>query len=492
MKIRFTPLRHRVRSKLIRKQGFTLMELLVYMAIVGIVVVIAGEAFSNSTKFRIRTDNMIRATQEAESVAMLFKEDVAQMGSKNSKEAGPALAGSAYGVKFGQVNSKIYIDPENIDPDKKDSSSFILDNEGLKKKNGYSDLTFLRLRYDDNGYYQAVERIRWYVDPVREELMRSCSIDETADGVTIEESDPCHEDSDPVLMASGVKKFTVQAAMPGVKEELAQIFPPLSSPNEFRLVPRAPESGFVPAVAKNPGGLEDLGGSEITISDFSTNYKNSDGTDGGILPEGVWVRNQFLAIKNVSTPSGSNWSQLCNDYGKMTFHPDTVYEISFELRVPNENDKSLMFVPGTDHMSVGFRKAGSGDFAKKEDKVILPDFMFFPPLDAEKGNGKRVMRFTVPERIDNVCLAFTFAFFSPLAPMGKVKIKNVKVRQVASSTYKFVDGYDPEEGNNKKEKKNIKALKLNMQISRGAKNNGKGETGEVNLIIHIPSNGPRD
>ena len=72
--------------KSLKKSGFTLMELLVYMGIVGIVVVIAGEAFSNSTKFRIRTDNMIKATQEAESVAMLFKEDVAQMGSKNSKE----------------------------------------------------------------------------------------------------------------------------------------------------------------------------------------------------------------------------------------------------------------------------------------------------------------------------------------------------------------------------------------------------------------------
>ena len=56
-----------------KKSGFTLMELLVYMAIVGIVVVIAGEAFSNSTKFRIRTDNMIKATQEAENVGTILR-----------------------------------------------------------------------------------------------------------------------------------------------------------------------------------------------------------------------------------------------------------------------------------------------------------------------------------------------------------------------------------------------------------------------------------
>ncbi|MBR2075781.1 MAG: type II secretion system protein, partial [Fibrobacter sp.] len=46
------------------KKGFTLMELVVYMAIMGIIVLVAGQAFSNSTKFRVRTQNMIRATQE--------------------------------------------------------------------------------------------------------------------------------------------------------------------------------------------------------------------------------------------------------------------------------------------------------------------------------------------------------------------------------------------------------------------------------------------
>ena len=69
-----------------KKSGFTLMELLVYMAIVGIVVVIAGEAFSNSTKFRIRTDNMIKSSHEAEELASLLKADVQQTGAKYSKE----------------------------------------------------------------------------------------------------------------------------------------------------------------------------------------------------------------------------------------------------------------------------------------------------------------------------------------------------------------------------------------------------------------------
>lgn len=52
-----------------KKNGFTLMELVVYIAMIGIVVLIAGEAFSNSTKFRVRTQNMLKASEEASNVA---------------------------------------------------------------------------------------------------------------------------------------------------------------------------------------------------------------------------------------------------------------------------------------------------------------------------------------------------------------------------------------------------------------------------------------
>ena len=101
------------------------------------------------------------------------------------------------------------------------------------------------------------------------------------------------------------------------------------------------------------------------------------------------------------------------------------------------------------------------------------------------------MRFTVPERVDNVCLAFTFAFYSPLVHSGSVTIKNLKVSQVATANYKF-EGFNSEASSNIKEKKKVKALKLKLQVSRGAKNGGKGETGDINLVIPIPSNGTGD
>lgn len=462
------------------KAGFTLMELVVYMGIVGIVVIIAGEAFSNSTKFRIRTDNMIKANQEAENVAMLFKEDVEQLGVK-------AMGDNA----LTSVGNRIYMDPENEDDNKKDLSSFL-----VQKNNPiYSSLTFKRIRYNDEGLYQAIDSVRWFVE--NGVLKRSCWVLEQADGFTLPEDDPCvneKKDPTPVEMATGVSIFNIEAASPSTKEDLAQMFPPEHS-SQFILVPRLDAGGeygkeFVPFNSTNDED-ENLGaGSTIKLSGFWSNYNNS---ENKILIEGEQKVNQVIAIGgNASNVENSDWKTLCLEFGSLKFAPDTVYEISFIVATPSSRDNSTNFVPAKDHMSVGFRSAASGDYIRSKDgsnRVILPDFLFFPPLDNNKEEGNTSMRFTVPEHVNNACLAFSFALYSPLASLGNVTIKNLKVSQVASANYKF-KGIDPEL--DKKEKKNIKALKLRLQVSRGAKNNGKGETGDVDLIIPIPSNGTGD
>ena len=58
------------------------MELLVYMAILGVVVLVAGQALTDSTRVRVRTQNMLASSQNAENAASLLKEDIAQMGAK--------------------------------------------------------------------------------------------------------------------------------------------------------------------------------------------------------------------------------------------------------------------------------------------------------------------------------------------------------------------------------------------------------------------------
>ena len=106
---------------LLHKAGFTLIELLVYIAIVGIVVVVAGQAFSNSTKMRVRTQSMLKASEVAENVANLFKTDVAQTGAKSSLET-HATDGS--NDIFSDVKKAVYMDPDNDTDTDKDSSSF--------------------------------------------------------------------------------------------------------------------------------------------------------------------------------------------------------------------------------------------------------------------------------------------------------------------------------------------------------------------------------
>lgn len=468
------------------KAGFTLMELMVYMGIVGIVVIIAGEAFSNSTRTRVRTDNMIRANQDAENVAMLFKEDVEQLGTKSGKGDGNT---------FFAASKRIYIDPDNTDDNKKDSSSF-----RILKSGEFSDLAFKRTRYDENGRYQAIDSVHWYVEDGV--LKRSCTILEPTSGFALPDGDPCVSngtDSNPVQMATGISTFEVEAAFPGTTEDQTQIFP-ASGSNQFILFPRLDASGeynrsFVSFTSENTAG-EALGyGNEITLSGFWSNYQNKeDNIENAILPDGEQRVNQAIAL-NTTDNLGNDWNTLCLEYGKMTFSPDTVYEIAFEVTSQSSGDRSSTFVPAEDHMAVGFRKS-TGDYAKSKKEshhVILSDFLFYPPLDNNSGAGagKRSMRFTVPEKVENVCLAFTFAFYSPLVYLGRISIKDLKVLQVATANYKF-NGFNPEAGNNPKEKKNVRALRLKLQVSRGAKNGGKGETGDVNLVIPIPSNGTGD
>ena len=68
------------------KKGFTLVELLVYMAIIGVIVLVAGQAFVDATKFNVRTRNMITAAEQSNDISGLLKEDLAQMGTKSWKE----------------------------------------------------------------------------------------------------------------------------------------------------------------------------------------------------------------------------------------------------------------------------------------------------------------------------------------------------------------------------------------------------------------------
>ncbi len=472
------------------KSGFTLMELLVYMAIVGIIVVIAGEAFSNSTKFRIRTDNMIKATQVAENVGMLLKDDLAQMGAKSSLESVGASTSDYFDVSH---ISDVYMDPDNAIDLKKDSSSFRIVNNVTT---GNTDsLVFRRLRYDTLGHYEAIEEVAWFLTTVNSSttLKRQCVIlDKKSTSVSDYPCAPKGTDGDAMEdyvteMATEIKNFVVQPGIPLVRSDVGnldyrkeQIFPPADG-DEFKLYSRYGESDLSMITTS-------AGGHSVTLSGFTTNY---DLTEGTPITDGK-LRQQVIALQNNDHTSDS-WAALCSEEGNnFTFIPKEEYEVSFKVPYPSVSgdkvDEMQMFVPGRDHMSVGFVLLNG------KKPTSIPDFMFYPPSSTEGNNVERVMRFSVPDTVKNVCMAFTFAIYSPVVAKGSLTIKDLRLKRRASENYTF--GKD-RFGNTvttikENDKQNVKAFKLTLSIKRGAKAGGNGETGEVTLVIPAPSNGPRD
>ena len=475
------------------KKGFTLMELLVYMALLGAIVVIAGRAFTDSTKFRVRTHNIISANQEAGNVGPLLQSDISQMGSKSD---------TTY-----VVHDTVYMDPRNNDPNKRDSSSYILcttvgdSNSTCLASNPDYDSLFIRyIRYNDSGAYKAVEEAHWYVEnKVLKRACRTVAGDTTGGNCRFTNMSVAKDSA--VEIASGVERFKVFPARP---RSSVTIFPPDSTQdttggNEsalmYRLVPRT-DSIFVNVNVANEAGSINFGGLGQKLGGgdgpFFSNWSNR---LGDTLPNSDRKLNQLVAIiDNGNTPG--TWKDLCRTRGghyngSISLLKDAEYELSFSMTGPSVKPaRGLLFVPGKDHMSVGFRDQNGQPPKNAGHKIVLDDFMFYPPLEVDRGNGKRVVRFTVPDSLGGLCIAFTFAFFSPLASQGTYSIDSLRLRKLPYSSYDIdtVEVYLPSIRN----KKNIKAFRVRLQVGRGGKADQKGETGEFDMVIPTPSNGPRD
>lgn len=446
-----------------RKRGFTLMELMVYIAIVGIVVIVAGQAFSNSTKMRVRTQSMLKASEVAENVAALFKQDVAQTGAKSSMET-HATDGS--NDTFSGIKREVYMDPKvDGDPDDKveDLSSFKFVPASPAANASLEKFITRRVRYDAAGKYQSVEEITWFLDG--KTLKRQCVV--VDDGTAGDDCAPkgtAGADLDPytVEMATDVDLFQVLPAIPDGSEGSLDIFPPASG---IKMVSRTGIGGLLPVV---PG----TGGTSVQLTGFASNYdENSDEAPA------IKSMNEVYVFEN--SDAVGTWKTLCeNASNHFSFEPNQEYELSFGVAIPTtDTEKAKMFVPGKDHMAVGFRTSDGEKIAQ------IPDFMFYPPSISEANGVRRTMRFMVPTAVNNACMAFTFSFFSPLASTGTLTISDLRLKKIATSTYRF----DPTTTSVPvADRKNVKAFQLRLKVKRN------GESGEVTLVIPTPSNGPTD
>lgn len=427
-----------------RKAGFTLIELLVYMAILGVVVLVAGQALTDSTKIRVRTQNMLASSQNAENVASLLKDDIAQMGAKEYETG-------KYSGSFNVV-SNVFMDPNNAVDELVDKSSYF-----LHKGNGeFDSLYFRRIRYDDDGKYVALEAVSWYVrDHI---LYRKCKRLESATDATDDET--CPNDGDvEVMIANDMSRFKVVPAKPKLLNASTGkiLFPPSESSSDFRLLSRY-DGNRILRLNVNP---ED-GGSTVKIAGFVSNYQEE---SDSYMPEKRM--NQLYAAE--ANSSVGTWSDLCSE---LTFTPGIEYEISFKQPLVSGTDYSQSFISGQDHLSVGLRtKAG-------EKIEGFEDFLFTPPNDEASAAITRNFRFSVKTEVKG-CLAFTFVFFSPLAEKGTLSISNLTVQKVQDVNYEYDPTYTPEI----LDKKNVRAFYVDLRISK------HGEQGGSNYVLATPSNG---
>ena len=451
-----------------RKKGFTLMELMVYIAIVGIVVIVAGQAFSNSTKMRIRTQSMLKASEVAENVATLFKTDVAQMGAKSSMET-HATDGS--NDTFSGVKTDVYMDPKvDGDPDDKveDLSSFQFVPTNPASNENLEQFKMRRVRYSEAGAYEAVEEISWILE--NKVLKRRCIVVDGEAGADCAPKGASGTDLEQftVEMATDVDSFKVLPAIPWQKVDAAEgedeslIFP--DETGEFKLVQRYDALKKIQPLTVGEGGLN------VVLKNFASNYVDSD-DPAATMEKNL---NEVYAFRN--TASDANWKSLCED-SPIHLSTDTTYELSFNVYpAPGAEDAIKAFIPNKDHMAVGFRNS------EGEKIAGLDDFAFYPPAEDDAKDIMRKMRFSVKSPV-NACLAFTFSYYSPTAASAPVVISNVKLRVVESAVYKFDKNVTSVAT---KYKKNVKAFQLQLKVKRN------GESGEASLVIPTPSNGPTD
>jgi len=423
------------------KKGFTLIELLVYISLLGIIIIIAGNVFKDSTSFRVRTQSMLKATEEATQVGALIQEDIASMGTKSWK------TGAATVDSF-QIESSVYMDPNNSTETLRDSSSYKL----TRSNTGKDAIMFRKVDYKPDGTFLGVREISWSLD-AGGNLWRSCRTTKGTASASCASTNP----PVPVLMAENVEIFSLTPGTPGAGPDT--LFPSAAGAG-FRLVPRAGVGNLL-SLSISPT----QGDNVVELSAFANNYDFSTSAPDF---------NSKLANEVYVAPKSGNsgtWSTLCHEF---TFSPHVPYLISMD--VPYLQNEIRMFRAGVDHMAIGLRKKNGSAVAG------ISDFLIYP-AQSDSAKTTRTVELMFSETT-KACLAFTFAFYSPIASQGKLKIANLIVSGQKNRTYKFQKSYS-ENVNDVAQKKNVKAFNLELKVQK------RGESGEVQIIIPVRNNGEK-
>jgi prepilin-type N-terminal cleavage/methylation domain-containing protein len=164
------------------QKGFTLVELLVYISLLSVIVLIAGQGYVDSIRFKKTTEGKIAAFAGTAEVSSYFEDDLAVLGAK-AYQAGAVAS----------IVSVVYIDAGGGD-----SSSFVLTNNGNLDR-----LTFRRGVYSNSGGTAGTIvtnlQVTWWVDGNQKLWRQQDTIGGNAGA--------------PILMATGVTQFNIEAGV---------------------------------------------------------------------------------------------------------------------------------------------------------------------------------------------------------------------------------------------------------------------------------------
>jgi len=479
------------------KRAFTLIELLVYIAIMSFIIIVAGRVFSDSTSMRVRSQSMLRSSEEVGKVAILLREDISQMG---VKEWGKQT--EDYDYKFA-VHNEVYWKTIN-----KDYSSYVLvrrkqqpnPNPSPVYADSLDSLVFKKAVFDNNSKFIAVREIALYAK--RDSLFRKCrevtttcpadAPIELCNGTTDNDctfTGKIINDAPSVLIATGITSFKL-TPLPAVSGNLDTLFPETFTngirTKKFKLFSRNASSTMKQLTLTNG----DYGDYDIEVSGF-------DKTKFSEL---------YLAEP---VPEKTDWTKCT----QMSFKLGETYVIEFEMRFdnfiedPNVRGKyynSTQFKPTEDHLSIGLRTNAGG---KANNNAMPNDIFFYPPQTSDAKSLKRHLEFSVEKDLvnaDKTCVAITVAFYSDAAE-GILKFADFKVFRKADENFRspkpeetnygigddFIVTTANENEKNKKvnEKISVKAFELLLKIDYKGEKTGTFSGREKGMIIATPNNG---